>query len=71
MIHLLNPPVSDECRAGEKDEAYLLDLSQYAGERLRTHIHVFDFDGGKLIQRQTGTRGTEFAATTPASRCRS
>ncbi len=59
LIHLLNPSVSDESRAGEKYEAYLLDLSQYSGERLRKNIHVLDFDGGKIVQKQTGTRGTE------------
>jgi hypothetical protein len=64
LIHLLNPSVSDERKAGVKYEAYLLDLSQYSGERLRKNIHVLDFDGGKLIQKQTGTRGTERAGDT-------
>lgn len=59
LIHLLNPSISDESKAGEKHEGYLLDLSQYSGERLRKNIHVLDFDGGKIIQKQTGTKGSE------------
>lgn len=59
LIHLLNPAVSDESRAGERYEAYLLDLSQYSGERLRKNIHVLDFDGGHIIQKETGKKGTE------------
>jgi hypothetical protein len=59
LIHLLNPAVSDESKAGERYEAYLLDLSQYSGDRLRKNIHVLDFDGGHIIQKQTGSKGSE------------
>jgi len=59
LIHLLNPAVSDGKKAGVRYEAYLLDLSQYSGDRLRKNIHVLDFDGGHLVQKETGRSGSE------------
>ncbi len=59
LIHLLNPAVSDEKKAGVRYEAYLLDLSQYSGDRLRKNIHVLDFDGGHLVQKETGHSGSD------------
>lgn len=55
LIHLLDAGVSDAHAAGHRSEAYLLDLSQYSGSRLKQRIHVIDFKGGKIVARQTRT----------------
>jgi hypothetical protein len=59
LIHLLNPSISAEHRAGEKTEVYLLDLSQYSGDRLKRHLQVLNLKGGHLALRETGTRDPE------------
>ena len=65
MIHLLNASVSDENRAGEKSEVYLLDLSQYSGERLKKYLHILDFVNGHFVQRETGRTGSSRVGDTP------
>ncbi len=65
LIHLLNPALSDEKIAGRRHEVYLLDLSQYSGDRLRKRLHVLDFDGGHLIQKETGLSGSQTVGDTP------
>lgn len=59
LIHLINEGVSDPHSAGHRSEAFLLDLSQYSGARLKQRIHVLDFAGGHYVARQT--RGNERA----------
>jgi hypothetical protein len=59
MIHLVNPSVSDESHAGEKAEVFMLDLSQYSGERLKKFLHVLDFVGGKFVLKETGRKGED------------
>jgi hypothetical protein len=54
LIHLLNPSVSDERRAGERFEVFTLDLSQFSGQRLKKYIRVLDFVGGHMVSRETG-----------------
>lgn len=65
MIHLLNPSVSDESRAGEKSEVYMLDLSQYSGERLKKYLHVLDFVSGYFVLKETGRKGSDRVGDTP------
>jgi hypothetical protein len=65
MIHLLNPSLSDERRAGEKSEVYMLDLSQYSGERLKKYLHVLDFANGHFVLKETGRKGTDRVGGTP------
>jgi hypothetical protein len=65
MVHLLNPSVSDERRAGEKAEVYLLDLSQYSGERLKKFLSVLDLERGIFVQRETGRKSTKQVGDTP------
>lgn len=67
LIHLLNPSVSDEHQAGERSEVYLLDLSQYSGQRLKKFIRVLDFVDGNFALRETGRKGSTRAATTARS----
>jgi hypothetical protein len=53
LIHLLDGSVSHAHSAGERSEAFMLDLSQFSGSRLKQGIHVLDFSGGRLISRKT------------------
>lgn len=57
MLHLINPSLSDQHRAGQRAEVYLLDLSQYSGSRLKQGIHVLDFERGHMVLKRT--RSTE------------
>lgn len=53
MLHLINPSLSDQHRAGQRAEVYLLDLSQYSGSRLKQGIHVLDFERGHMVLKRT------------------
>ncbi|NKY29190.1 ATP-binding protein [Nocardia gamkensis] len=53
LIHLVDPGVSDPHSAGHRSEAYMLDLSQYSGARLKQGIRMLDFEGGRFVSRQT------------------
>ncbi len=65
LIHLVNPSVSDERRAGERSEVYMLDLSQFSGQRLKKFIRVLDFVQGSLASKETGRRGSTRIGDTP------
>lgn len=54
LLHLINSSVSDPDEAGEKSEAYTLDLSQYSAERLKKNIVALDFEAGRLVRRGLG-----------------
>lgn len=66
LIHLLDEGVSDAHSAGHRYEAFMLDLSQFSGARLKQRIRVLDFSGGKFVSRQT--RGKEPARIGGTSR---
>lgn len=66
LVHLIDEGVSDPHSAGHRSEAFMLDLSQYSGARLKQRIHVLDFVGGHYIARQT--RGKEAARSGATSR---
>lgn len=65
MIHLLDAGVSDAHAAGQRSEAFLLDLSQYSGSRLKQRIQVLDFSRGQLISRGTRTSAPPKVGDTP------
>ena len=65
FIHLVNPSVSDVQRAGERSEVYMLDLSQFSGERLRRHLRVMDFVEGHVVLKETGTTNPPRRGDTP------
>ncbi|MFC8597799.1 hypothetical protein [Isoptericola sp. NPDC057191] len=65
LIHLLDAGVSDPHAAGERSEAFLLDLSQYSGSRLKRKIRVLDFSNGRMISRETGTTSAARVGNTP------
>lgn len=54
MIHMLDASISDPKRAGMRFEVYMLDLSEYTGQRLRRGVHVLNFEGGRLTAQKTG-----------------
>ncbi len=68
LIHLADPSLSDEHHAGHRSEVYLLDLSQYAGQRLKKHLHVLDFAKGFLVLRETGTQKADRVGNTANKR---
>jgi hypothetical protein len=53
LVHLLDGSVSEPHAAGERSEAYMLDLSQFSGARLKHGIRVVDFRAGRLISHKT------------------
>ena len=65
FIHLVNASVSDTHRSGVRSEAYMLDLSQFSGERLRKDLKVLDFVEGEIVLRETGTTKTPRRGDTP------
>jgi hypothetical protein len=54
MVHMLDSSISDPKRAGIRFEVYMLDLSEYSGQRLRRGVHVLNFEGGRLTAQKTG-----------------
>jgi hypothetical protein len=55
LVHLLDSGVSDPHAAGQRSEAFMLDLSQYSGSRLKQRINILDFAKGRLLSKQTRT----------------
>lgn len=53
MIHLIDSGVSDAHQAGSRFEAYMLDLSQFSGSRLKQRINVLDFEDGHFVSKET------------------
>ena len=53
LVHLVNSGVSDEREAGRKSEVFMLDLSQFSGERLKRGLRVLDFVSGSLVVKET------------------
>jgi len=53
LIHMVDPAVSDAHSAGHRSEAFMLDLSQFSGARLKQKIRVLDFIGGQFVSRET------------------
>ena len=53
LLHLLEPSLSDPHQAGERSEVYMLDLSQFSGQRLKNYLRVLDFSHGHFVSRET------------------
>lgn len=58
LVHLIHPSISDASVAGLRYEVFMLDLSQFSGHRLKRGIRVLDFEGGYMVQKETGTKGS-------------
>jgi hypothetical protein len=57
FVHLVEPSLSDEHRAGHRSEVYMLDLSQFAGQRLKRKLNVLDFvDGYFVLKIRAGSQ---------------
>jgi hypothetical protein len=65
LVHLVDPSVSDEKKAGARSEVFVLDLSQISGERFRRGIRVIDFRGKHIISRETGRKESTRVGSTP------
>jgi hypothetical protein len=65
LVHLVNASVSDTHRSGERSEAYILDLSQFSGERFKKYLKVLDFEDGHIVMRETGTNRLPRTGDTP------
>ncbi len=65
LVHLLDSGVSDPHAAGQRSEAFMLDLSQYSGLRLKQRIHVLDFSKGHVLSKQTRTATPAKVGDTP------
>ncbi|WP_280433059.1 hypothetical protein [Nocardia brasiliensis] len=59
FMHLIQSSLSDQSKAGVKYEAYILDLSEYAGVRLKRSLEVLDLEAGAWFSRLTGKAGSK------------
>ena len=64
FVHLVEPSLSDEHRAGRRFEVYMLDLSQFVGQRLKRKLNVLDFVDGNLVLKRTGTQQRDVTGNT-------
>ncbi|HEY3052726.1 MAG TPA: AAA family ATPase [Thermoanaerobaculia bacterium] len=62
LIHLVNSGVSDERAAGRKSEVFMLDLSQFSGERLKKNLRILDFASGYLVVKEA-TKAIKIGST--------
>jgi hypothetical protein len=55
IVHLVASSLSDKREAGRRSEVFMLDLSQFSGQRLKKRIHVLDFDDSHLVLKETSS----------------
>jgi hypothetical protein len=65
LLHLIDPSVSEAHKAGQRSEAFMMDLSQFSGQRLKKYLRILDLKGGHLVSKKTGSRGTTSVGDTP------
>lgn len=65
LVHLVDSSVSNPHAAGQRAEAFMLDLSQFSGSRLKQGIQVLDFQGGRLVARKTRSADPARVGGTP------
>lgn len=68
LIHLVDASLSDEREAGRRSEVYMLDLSQFSGQRLKRKLKVLDFEAGHIVLKETGTNTETKVGDTPKLR---
>ncbi len=68
LTHLVDGSLSDEKHAGHRSEVYMLDLSQFSGQRLKRKLTVLDFEAGYLVLKATGTKEPHKIGSTPNQR---
>jgi hypothetical protein len=65
LLHLLDPSLSDPHRAGLRSEVYMLDLSQFSGQRLKHFLRVLDLEHGHFVSKVTRRGGKGRVGDTP------
>jgi len=65
ILHLVSPSLSDKRHAGRRAEVFMLDLSQFSGQRLKKYLHVLDFVGGHIVLKKTSTTEPSKVGNTP------
>jgi hypothetical protein len=55
IVHLIASSLSDKREAGRRSEVFMLDLSQFTGERFKKKIHVLDFVDSHLVLKETSS----------------
>jgi hypothetical protein len=55
ILHLVAPSLSDKHQAGTRAEVFMLDLSQFTGQRLKKYLYVLDFANGHIVLKKTST----------------
>jgi hypothetical protein len=65
ILHLISPSLSDKHQAGHRAEVFMLDLSQFSGQRLKKYLSVLDFVGGHIVLKRTSTTDPSKIGNTP------
>jgi len=65
IVHLIASSLSDKNEAGRRSEVFMLDLSQFSGQRLKKRIHVLDFVDQHIVLRETTTDSAGQKGDTP------
>lgn len=65
IVHLIASSLSDKNEAGRRSEVFMLDLSQFSGQRLKKRIHVLDFVDSHIVLRETTTDSEGQKGDTP------
>lgn len=68
LVHLIDSSLSDPHEAGKRSEVYMLDLSQFSGQRLKKNLHALDFTNGHLVLKKTGTTAVAKVGASPTQR---
>ena len=68
LIHLMESSLSDEHEAGRRAEVYMIDLTQFSGQRLKRKLKALDFENGHLVLKLTGSAVPAKQAKTPKQR---
>jgi hypothetical protein len=68
LLHLIDSSLSDEKEAGRRSEVYMIDLSQYSGQRLKKNLKALDFKDGHLVLKATGSKEPAKSGGTPKQR---
>jgi hypothetical protein len=66
ILHLISSSLSDKREAGRRSEVYMLDLSQFSGERLKKRLHVLDFVDSHLVLKETSSSVQDKKGDTPS-----
>lgn len=66
IMHLIASSLSDKREAGRRSEVFMLDLSQFSGQRLKKRIHVLDFVESHMVLKETSSKAADKRGDTPS-----